>query len=207
MGFVIVIALGLYLLISIGVVAWAVSHAKKHGKSAMKWGWSAAFIMYLIPFWDWIPTVAAHKYYCSTEAGFWVYKTLDQWKKENSGVMEGLVDNSPQEYPNWPKEDWRGKSISNINQRIGLLHKSHLFNPSKDDKLFLNVWRWQSELIDKKTGEVLAQKIDFSASNGYIGGEPEFKFWLHRDNCDRGYKSESVIKFNDFLIGFRGNKQ
>ena len=93
MGFVIFMVMGVYLLISMGVVMWAISHAKKHGKSAIRWGASAALVMFLIPCWDWIPTVVAHKYYCEKEAGFWVYKTLDQWKAENPGGMETLVAN------------------------------------------------------------------------------------------------------------------
>lgn len=49
MGFVIFAAMGLYLLISLGAVTWAVSHAKKNGKNVKKWGWGAALVMYLIP--------------------------------------------------------------------------------------------------------------------------------------------------------------
>ncbi len=52
-----------------------------------------ALVMYSIVFWDWLPTVAVHQYYCAKESGFWVYKTLDQWKAENPGVMESLVAN------------------------------------------------------------------------------------------------------------------
>ena len=55
-------ALGLYLLVSIGVVLWAIGHARKHGKSAKRWGWGAVFVMYNLVFWDWLPTVAMHKY-------------------------------------------------------------------------------------------------------------------------------------------------
>ncbi len=87
MGFVVLMVMGVYLLISLGVVMWAIRHAKKNGKSAKRWGWGAALVMYLIPFWDWIPTVAVHQYYCAKDSGFWVYKTLDQWKAENPGVM------------------------------------------------------------------------------------------------------------------------
>jgi hypothetical protein len=50
-----------------------------------------ALVMYHLVFWDWVPTVVAHQYYCATEAGFWVYKTVDEWKAENPGVMETLV--------------------------------------------------------------------------------------------------------------------
>lgn len=206
MGLVIFGAMGLYLLISLGVVAWAASYAKKNGKSAKRWGWGAALVMYLIPCWDWIPTVVAHKYYCEKEAGFWGYKTIDQWKAENPGVMDGLVDNSPYEkYPNWPTEDWKGKKITGINQRFGMLYKDHLSSP-EEGELFLNVWRWQTELLDKKTGELLARQVDFSTGNGgYIGGMHSMKFWLQSDGCISG--REYSKKFGEFLQQFRGAKK
>jgi len=91
MGIVIIGVMGLYLLISIGVVAWAINYAKKNGKSAKRWGWGAALVMYMIPFWDWIPTVATHQFYCAKDSGFWVYKTFDQWKAENPGVIGTLT--------------------------------------------------------------------------------------------------------------------
>ena len=39
--------------------------------------------MYNLMFWGLIPTLAMHKYYCATHAGFWVYKTPEQWMKQN----------------------------------------------------------------------------------------------------------------------------
>jgi hypothetical protein len=204
MGFVIIVALGLYFLLSIGVVAWAVSYAKKHDKSTKRWGWGAALGMYLLVFWDWIPTVLTHQYYCATEAGFWVYKTPQQWLKENPGVMETLVDNSPQKYPSWPKEAWNEKKVTSINQRFGLLNTNH-FSNSEEGELFLHQWRWTNELLDKNTGEILARNIDFSSGNGLVGGEPELKFWLHKDSCSDDRRN--TRKFSEFLNQFRGRQQ
>jgi hypothetical protein len=90
-GLAVLLAMGVYLLLSVGVVKWAIRYARDNGKSAKRWGWGAAFVMYSLVFWDWIPTIATHQYYCAKDSGFWVYKTLDQWKAENPGVMEGLV--------------------------------------------------------------------------------------------------------------------
>ncbi|MDD5058071.1 MAG: hypothetical protein PHQ60_09365 [Sideroxydans sp.] len=197
---------GVYLLASVGAVMWAVGYARKNGKSAMGWGLGVAFVMYNIVFWDWIPTVAVHQYYCEKEAGFWVYKTLDQWKAENPGVMEGLVDNSPNEkYPNWPTEDWAGKKITSINQRLGILYKDHL-SSAEESELFLNGWRWKTELVDKKTGEVLARRIDFSTGNGgYTAGMHSMRFWLASESCINGI--EHSANFNGFLQQFRGARK
>jgi hypothetical protein len=99
MGILILGIAGIYLLISIIVVSLVVRLARKNGLRVKRWGWGAAFVMWLIPFWDWLPTIAVHQYYCATQSGFWVYKTLDQWKKENPGVFETLaVDHLPSEY-------------------------------------------------------------------------------------------------------------
>jgi len=196
----------LYLLLSIVVVRWAIRYARDNGRSAKRWGWGAALVMYLIPFWDWLPTVATHQYYCAKDAGFWVYKTVDQWKAENPGVMEGLVDNSPSPYgpPSWPTEVWRGKEVASINQRFGMSYKNRFTDP-EESELFLHVWRWKSELIDKKTGEVLARRVNFSTGNGHIGGEPELRFWLHSDGCIGS--REDTITFGEFLKQFRGAKK
>jgi len=196
MGFVIVLVGAAYLLISISVVAWAVNHAKKKGKSTKHWGWGAALVMWLIPFWDWIPTVAVHQYYCTTESGFWVYKTPEQWKKRNPGVMEGLISNN------------------------GLVRKSMMDGLGYTDTSFLNArfswivkktgpfpfnrWRWQQELIDTRTNQVLASYVDFSTGNGHVGGEPELEFWLHSNHCAGGERNNSLMwQFTENFMGAR----
>ena len=199
MGAVILGALALYLLVSIAVVKWAIRYARKHEKNTKLWGFGAAFIMYNLVFWDWIPTVVAHKYYCATEAGFWVYKTLDQWKAENPGVLETLV-----EYPIWQHERREDKDVAHINQRFSMVYIDHLRSKSEGE-IFLHVWRWTYELVDSKTNEVLAKSIDFSTGNGFIGGESELRFWLHSDHCS-GDRNRA-IQFGNFIAQFKGAKK
>jgi hypothetical protein len=207
MGIFILGALALYLLTTIGIVWWAIRHAKKNGKSLKKWGWGAALVMYLIPFWDWIPTLGVHQYYCAKESGFWVYKTLDQWNAENPEVMETLVENSnsPESIsPDWPLERRPDMNIAHINQRFGMAYKNHLLS-SDERKLLFNVWRWKYELQDKKTGEILARQVDFSTGNGYLGGEPPVKFWLQNEHCMSG--REQSRNLNEFVKQFKGAKK
>ena len=42
MGFVVFVVMGLYLLISIGVVKGAIAYAREKGKGTKRWGWGAA---------------------------------------------------------------------------------------------------------------------------------------------------------------------
>ena len=171
MGFVIVIALALYLLISMGVIAWAIRHAKKSGKSTLRWGWGAALAMYLLVFWDWIPTVVAHKYYCDTQAGFWVYKTPEQWKQENPGVMETLISNKGQV----------SKSVGDNNNFIdtNYMNQRFIYVNKHHGPLWFNRWRHEQEIIDGKTNDTIAREVNFSTSQerrqaGWSG----WKFWL-----------------------------
>lgn len=197
----------LYLLISIAVVRWAIRYARDNGRSAKRWGWGAALVMYLIPFWDWLPTVATHQFYCAKDAGFWVYKTLEQWKTENPGVIETLIENnrSPEGIsPDWPLEHRPDMNIANINQRFGMVYKNHL-SSREESEILLHVWRWTYELVDKKTGEVLARQVDFSTGNGHIGGEPPTKFWLQSEHCIGG--KEQSQQLSEFVKQFKGARK
>ncbi|MDO9053914.1 MAG: hypothetical protein Q7U37_08315 [Gallionella sp.] len=191
MGLVILVAIGLYLLISFGVVAWAISHAKKSGKSAKRWGWGAALAMYLIPFWDWIPTVAVHQFYCAKDSGFWVYKTLDQWKVENPGVMETLVANkgAPQTQDRFDE----GHGVTDtylLNDRFNwIIIKRDIFS-------LLPIMRFEQQVKDVKKDEVLARYVDYATGNSIkntIGPPGPLKFWLHSGHCGGGEMNDSKL--------------
>lgn len=184
----------LYLLIAVVIVRWAIRYARDNGRSAKRWGWGAALVMYLIPFWDWLPTVATHQYYCAKDAGFWVYKTVDQWKAENPGVMEGLVANKV-----WLHQQIDGKDIAIINQRMRLVY-------AERNELFLHRWPDIRELVDAKNNEVLARYVDFSTSQerGHAGWSG-WKFWLHNESCVSG--RGKAIEFGKYYLQFKGSEK
>jgi len=190
MGLAILLVFLAYLLIALGVVYGVARLARSNGRSPWRWGGLAALVMYLIPFWDWIPTVVVHRYYCHKEAGFWVYKTLEQWKAENPGVLETLVSHK------------RPPSIrqGNMKNYTDTYYLNTRFNwiRNKSGPILLNRWRWEDVLIDTKNNEILARNVGFSTGYGKIGGEPEFpKFWLHSDYCPQGGISDS--RFGHFV--------
>ncbi|MFC1626215.1 hypothetical protein ACFL19_00785 [Pseudomonadota bacterium] len=195
MGLVVFAVMGAYLLLSIGVTVWAVRYARKHEKNVKLWGFGAAFIMYNLVFWDWIPTVVAHKYYCSTEAGFWVYKTVEQWKAENPGVVESLVT----------FEGSQTDRVGDMNNYMHTYHRNQRFNwiVKHNGKFFPNRWKHEQEVVDTKTGEVLARYIDFSTSQerrqaGWSG----WKMWLDNRNCNGGKINQSHFwRYEDGLFG------
>jgi len=196
MGLVIFVAMGVYLLISIGAVAWAVSHAKKHGKSIKRWGWGAALVMYMIPFWDWIPTVATQQFYCAKDSGFWVYKTLDQWKAENPGVAETLVANKGAHQTQERFDDGQG-----VTDTYTLNDRFNWIVIKQDISSLLPIIRVEQQVNDVKKGEVLARYIDFGSGNSVkntVGPPGPLKFWLHSGNCSGGAINKSkLIHFAD----------
>jgi hypothetical protein len=185
-GLLMVAAFAVYLLISTGVVAWSIHFAKKRGKNVKLWGLGAALIMYNLVFWDWIPTVVTHQYYCAKESGFWVYKTLEQWKAENPGVMEGLT--SARVSPLTRKGDMENYTDTYLlNQRFNLVVKHNGQFP-------FNRWRHEQEVVDAKTGEVLARYVGFSSSQerrqaGWSG----WKFWLDSRHCIDGAMNDARL--------------
>lgn len=199
-GLAVLAVAGLYLLVSIVVVKSAISHARKNNKSAKRWGWSAALVMYLIPFWDWIPTVAVHQYYCATESGFWVYKTVDQWKKENPGVMETLVHKKGAPSPFHRKGDMTNYADTYFfNSRFN-------WNVKRRGKLFPNRWRHEQELVDTLSQEVLARYVDFSTSQeAPSAGWSGWKFWLSNDHCPSGQGNDSHMWL--FTKTFKGDEK
>jgi len=172
-------------------VPLAIRYARKSGRNKWAWGIGVFLLIFLPVFWDWIPTVLMHKYYCSTEAGFWVYKTVDEWKAENPGVMEGLI--SPRISPSKQIYTGTGYIITHsLNQRIDWVLK-------KEGPLPVHRWRWEKSLVDSKTGEVLARYVDFASGNG-AGSDSELRFWLHADHCDDWPINSS--KYSSFLESF-----
>jgi hypothetical protein len=197
-GLIVFGALLIYLLISLGVVAWAVSYAKKNGKSAKRWGWGAALVMYMLVFWDWIPTVVTHQYYCATEAGFWVYKSPEQWKTENPGLMETLVAN----------KGAPSKRIGNMENYIDTYFLNQRFNwlVKHNGKFLFNRWRHEQEIVDSKTNEILARYVDFSIPQqqreaGWVG----WKIWLANKHCVGGGQSQDALR--SYRNEFRGSEK
>lgn len=199
-GLAYILAFGAYLLISIGVVRWVIRYARESSWSAKRWGWGAALLMYSLVFWDWLPTVATHQYYCAKESGFWVYKTLDQWKAENPGVVETLVNNK--DAPSWQERYGDGHGIIDtyiLNKRFNWIVRK------EDLSRFLPIIRTEQVVKDALKNEVLARSVDFGAGNSVkntVGPPGPLKFWLHSGHCSGGESNDSHMwQFTKYFKG------
>ncbi|MCO5760867.1 MAG: hypothetical protein NHG36_05050 [Chromatiaceae bacterium] len=179
LGLVVLLFIGGYLLLS-GLVVWlAARWAKKRDRRPWVWGGLAAFVMYNLVFWDWLPTVVMHRYYCATQAGFWVYKTPAQWAKENPRVLETLEP--------WPSEriygsgkvefELEGGTVTQYNDRFGYWSRSDV------DVHGLLLDKHESGIVDVRTNEFLVRYTNFRS--GPRGAGVIWKGWMN-DTCEPG---------------------
>lgn len=210
MGAVILPLMALYLAFLVWATWRGWRWANDRGWERRKRWLGAAFgflIVYLPVFWDWIPTVVAHKYYCESEAGFWVYKTVDQWKAENPGVMEILVAKGGA--PSGRNgDDTNFTDTYFLNDRINKVVQEHRIS------LTLHVFRHEQQIVDTKSNQVLARYVDFRAGypSGVAGIAPRsaglaaMKFWLADANCSDG-ENNNYGYFLLFARAFQGAKK
>ncbi len=185
--------LALYLLISIGMIWLVTRWAGKRGRSKWRWGLFAAFVMYNLVFWDLIPTYVVYKYYAHTKAGFWVYKTPEQWKEENPGVAETLTwKDMPDDYKGSGK--FAGYEGYKLNERILWLGKG-VRNSSNS---LIPVGISEDLIIDSMTGKILVKK-----ANVWSGGDgQEFtRFWTSLGRTAPGDNEFVVLESKYERIG------
>lgn len=207
LGILFLIIIVIYLVISLIAVIMGVKKARKRGYKGWQGGLLAAFIMYNLVFWDLIPVYAVHSYQCTHNAGFTVYKTLDEWRQKNPGVAETLA---PVENP--------------LSTKIGNTIRYQLNQRFAWDISYEKVWhivrKTEERIIDTKTGEVLARYIDFSANvSGLYNANrlSDYKFWFEAHSCEKGdgnrtkpqqylfNRFKTLIKYQyqkEYILGF-----
>lgn len=185
-GLVVLFVFGVYLTVSAMVVFWAARFTKKKGRSPWLGGMLGVLFMYLIVFWDHIPTKIMFHHYCNKEAGVWIYKTVEQWEKENPAVAETL---KPYNKENRPDVITSEKGPHSYSQKV-FLNPRFAQVITEQGILPINVFRKTYEIVDTKTGKIMACFIDFRSGYGNNPielGSPNglkgFKIWLAKTEC------------------------
>lgn len=147
----------IYLPLSVGVIRKGYQFAETRYQRGWAGGLVAAFIMYNLVFWDWIPVVLMHKHLCETEGGFWVYKTPEQWVKEHPEVVGQDWSTSSSyrtetirgDYGNTLYRDWFGSAI--------------YFEHSRQLEIDFTktIAKNQDTVVDAQTKEVLFRSTNF----------------------------------------------
>lgn len=178
LGLAVLVAIGIYLAISALVVWLAARWARKRNRRPWIWGGLAAFLMYNLVFWDWIPTVVMHKYYCATEAGFWVYKTPEQWAKDNPLVLETLKPYPRSKIYGEGKVsfEFQGGTVVLYNDRFGS------WSRWEENLNGLPIDRFEGGIVDVQSKKFLVYSVRFLS--GPRGAGAVWKSWLNRSSCD-----------------------
>ena len=202
MGAVILPLMALYL----GLLVWATWYgghwaAKRGWQGKKRWlGAAIGFLLVYLPvFWDWIPTVVAHKYYCGKEAGSWVYKTPEQWKAENPGVMEILSEDKKLlfSYENF-NNGYGEKSIYFLNDHFQWIVIQ------EDISRFFPIIRREEIIKDARSDEILAQYVNFATGNSVeltIGPPGPLKFWLKNQSCGPQINDKDIFLYKIIIRG------
>lgn len=205
MGLAVLLFFAVYLLVSIRAVNKTVGWAKANDRKPWLWGGLAAFAMYNLVFWDFIPTLIAHKYYCSTQAGFWVYKTPEQWRAGNPDLtaeeLKPLGENKEylRGFPYKPLISMPNKKVMLINKRIYLDS-----NYEKNIMKVLPIHKYTNFIADIRNDQKMAQQITFGSGYGNPmtgGGILGLKEWISNDNCSglTAGDDEKVSGYRKFL--------
>lgn len=173
MGLIFISVVLLYVLLSVAVTVWAAKWAKKHKRRPWLWCLFAMLLMYLLVAWEQIPTYLVGQYYCA-KSGVTVYKTPEQWVKDNPGVAQTL----------------NPSSIFDIRDLGAVGHDTYLneriMMRARFERLsFIPVSLSEYELVDRKTAEVLARYK--GVVTGYKKGLQAFKLWVGGLKCSDGY--------------------
>jgi len=157
-GLVVLIGLFLYAFLCYLFVRFA-RRWRPERKLLMGW---LTFILFNAPLgYQIIPGMIVRSIACNNQAGFWLYKTPEQWKAENPGVAETLTLNGKQE--NRKIREGESERIFHLNQRFDWVN-----NFRYEAK---NVIREEQTVVDTQTGEVMARKVDFHGQGpSFLGG-------------------------------------
>lgn len=174
-GLVVVAVIAVYLVVSLMVVLWARSWARKRSFSPTKAGWLAALVMYLLVAWEQVPTYVVHKFLCVTKAGLRVYVTPEQWDKENPGAFDKLVfTNERSKSEKLPAGKTRRYKTSRL-----------VWDVSHNKIPLLPIRIHEYSVTDLPTDRILAESV--AISSGYksigVGGANSWKVWVGTDRC------------------------
>src|SRR5215470_13824712 len=148
MGLVVLFVILLYVAVLVVATILGYRFGARRGWSTRK-RWLAAvagFMLIFLPvFWDWLPTIWLHSYYCEKQAGLSVYRTPEQWMQANPGITETLIQFRPA-----PQVGDGDKYYLQLNQRL-----RWQIDNSRIYWLVAFVVQHRERVVDTNTGEVL----------------------------------------------------
>jgi hypothetical protein len=206
---------GLYFLILILGTYFAYRFFKNRSRKSAIYSGTTVFLAIFLPvFWDWIPTIIAHDYYCK-QAGFTEFKPVEQWKKENPGVWETLRKYNSDERHEARKDrdylDYQGQRYHRMlpmNPRISIYKSRIRHEPLlvfTTTYLVYDEGKQEVLAMSKSSGSGPGNTLELGSDYGWSG----FKLWLNKEAC--GDTRLTVVDYADSLSnpdldGFKSSK-
>lgn len=157
-----------YILAFALALKYAKKAAIKRGRPPWHFTLPTGLAMYMLVFWDLIPTYAARTYYCTVHAGLEVYVTPKEWKKNYGLVDVGSTSIEPID----PQQ------VKNIRIK---------YQSEWSPKIFGLVREVRKRIVDTKNGDVLVERIDYKTGRNSFGTGANslgaYKSWLHTNSC------------------------
>lgn len=212
MGLLVLIVLGCYLALSIYIISRAAKYTQRRFARGWVGGVLAGLVMYGLVFWDAIPTWYTHHHLCANEAGLKVYQTPEGWAKENSKRYQQASAATEQVIARRSSDS--SEAIHSWTEYASGL-ELEIYNSRRLNYAF-NTGVARERVIDKVTGKVLFEVIDFHSGTGAkslaVGASSfaDYKFWTVTGRCASAYSSlkdrfnYNGKKFFDFLITMEG---
>lgn len=202
-GLMYLMAAAVYLVIMIKAVgfAWKKGLASGSRKRAWIYGILAFLLVYLPVFWDHIPTVVAHRYYCAKDGGVHVYKDPQEWLAEHKGEIESLRVKAGGEHVGAILPDgWERSHLINKRVAFDALYQSfHVF-------FGVDLERDSRRLVDVVENKVLVTYTNYGSYRSFNSGG--LKFWLNFTGCSDGLRPQwAQIKANYLIYSQNGEEK
>jgi hypothetical protein len=177
-------ALCVYLALAFFVTRAAVRAARRRGISGWKWGVPVALALYLVVFWDHVPTLLLHEYKCAKEMRLDVVMTPEEWRRKN------------------PDEEVRpfvGKSSFYASREAaGFWLNQRFANIRWVEQLpILPVRVVHEAVIDMKGNIVVVENVSVTSGYSVFGsgdGWNAMKFWMGRKTCSEPWSGFRALE-------------
>jgi len=164
-----------YLALMFFAVRWAWRKGRMDGSvlKASAFALLAFVVVYLLAFWNWVPTALTFRQMCARDAGFTVNVTAEDWIAVHGGDLAQLRDVDPNistKSQLTPQGYWRSTFMGGLlATESRSTHSTHWGMP---------FGRHEMRVTDASTDRVLAQAVNYS-----LGSSEDARIWLTRRGC------------------------
>ncbi|MGC4395385.1 hypothetical protein [Hydrogenophaga sp. T2] len=189
-------AAALYLSLMFFVVRWAWRRGRQNDGSVLKsmgFGALGFLAVYLLAFWNVVPSAVIYRKACEQDAGFQAFIDPKDWVASHQVRIQELRGIDPEA----KSKSWKTSSgFSRYEHMGGLLADDH--RSSRTEVFALEMLRSETRIVDAETDQVLAQAVDYS-----LGTRDDARIWLTRRSCfpEERHPISQLIAFNQQLKG------